>query len=118
MAAQYSILRERDDGDFDHVMVIETDNEDGSTEKTEELISVVPAADKNFPYGRPSNEEVEDANRQERNNALTDSDWWACSDLTMTQEQISYRSALRDLPTHANWPNLEPEDWPTNPIGN
>jgi hypothetical protein len=27
----------------------------------------------------------------------------------------TYRQALRDLPTHANWPNLEDGDWPTKP---
>jgi len=27
----------------------------------------------------------------------------------------TYRQALRDLPTHENWPNLEDADWPTKP---
>ena len=35
--------------------------------------------------------------RWERNNRLEDTDWWAVSDRTMTQEQIAYRQALRDI---------------------
>ena len=33
---------------------------------------------------------------------------------TLTEWQ-TYRQQLRDLPTHSNWPYLEPEDWPTKP---
>ena len=28
---------------------------------------------------------------------------------------LTYRQALRDLPSHSNWPNLETNDWPTKP---
>ena len=35
--------------------------------------------------------------RWERNNRLEDTDWWALSDRTMTQAQINYRQALRDI---------------------
>jgi hypothetical protein len=27
----------------------------------------------------------------------------------------TYRQALRDLPSHTNWPNLADADWPTKP---
>lgn len=54
-------------------------------------------------------------NRSNRNNLLTETDWWAVSDRTMTSEQTTYRAALRDLPTHSNWPHLEDDDWPTKP---
>ena len=54
-------------------------------------------------------------NRSDRNNLLTETDWWAVSDRTMTSEQTAYRTALRDLPTHSNWPHLEDDDWPTKP---
>ena len=33
----------------------------------------------------------------------------------MTQAEIDYRQALRDITTHSNWPNLNPEDWPVKP---
>ncbi len=42
--------------------------------------------------------------RQERNQKLTETDWWAVSDRTMTAEQTAYRNELRDLP--ANSPNV------------
>ncbi len=55
-----------------------------------------------------------------RNEKLLDTDWWASSDLTMTQEQKDYRKALRDLPSTAS-PELDEAgqltgvDWPTKP---
>lgn len=54
-------------------------------------------------------------NRQKRDALLTETDWWASSDLTITEEQRSYRQQLRDITDHANWPNLEDSDWPTKP---
>jgi len=36
--------------------------------------------------------------RKERNHKLHETDWWAVSDRKMTQAQIDYRQALRDLP--------------------
>ena len=58
---------------------------------------------------------VENNNRTQRNNLLSETDWWASSDLTMTAEQTAYRQALRDITSHANWPHLEDADWPTKP---
>lgn len=55
------------------------------------------------------------SNRSQRDKLLTETDWWAVSDRTMTSEQTDYRSSLRDLPTHSNWPHLEDSDWPTKP---
>ena len=31
----------------------------------------------------------------------------------MTDKMKKYRQALRDLPTHENWPDLQESDWPT-----
>ena len=58
--------------------------------------------------------------RQERNRRITETDWWAGQDLTMTQEQLDYRQALRDLPSTAS-PTLDEKGnltnvtWPTKP---
>ncbi len=55
--------------------------------------------------------------RNIRNDLLSQSDWTQQPDVpeeTRTKWQ-SYRQALRDLPTHENWPNLEQSDWPTKP---
>ena len=54
-------------------------------------------------------------NRNERDRRIAATDWWASSDLTMTAEQTAYRQALRDITTHANWPHLSEDDWPTKP---
>jgi len=44
--------------------------------------------------------------REQRNHLLQQSDWMAVSDRTMTQAQIDYRQALRDLPATAD-PQLD-----------
>lgn len=54
-------------------------------------------------------------NRNQRNNLLTETDFYALSDVTMSTEMQTYRQALRDLPSHSNWPHLEDSDWPTKP---
>ena len=58
--------------------------------------------------------------REQRNSKLSETDWWASSDLIMTQEQKDYRTALRDLPLTAS-PELDEDGqltgvtWPTKP---
>ncbi len=50
--------------------------------------------------------------RAMRNTKLKETDWWAVGDRTMTQEQIDYRQALRDITeTYSSredvvWPEL------------
>ena len=51
--------------------------------------------------------------REERNRLLYGTDWWASSDLEMSQDQIDYRQALRDLP--ANTADPHNPTWPTAP---
>lgn len=53
--------------------------------------------------------------RETRNHLLSSTDFYGLSDVTMSSEMTSFRQALRDLPTHENWPNLEDADWPTAP---
>ena len=55
------------------------------------------------------------SHRSTRDNKLAETDWNAMSDVTMADNMKTYRQALRDLPTHSNWPNLEDADWPTKP---
>ena len=54
-------------------------------------------------------------NRERRDELLFETDWWAVQDRTMTQAETDYRQALRDITSHANWPNLGDDDWPTKP---
>jgi DnaJ-domain-containing protein 1 len=56
--------------------------------------------------------------REQRNQLLQQSDWMAVADRTMTQAQIDYRQALRDLPETADPQldengNLTNVTWPT-----
>ena len=53
--------------------------------------------------------------RSTRDSKLAETDWTALSDVTMADNMKTYRQALRDLPTHKNWPNLGDDDWPTKP---
>jgi hypothetical protein len=53
--------------------------------------------------------------RNTRASLLAETDFYALSDVTMTDAMTAYRQALRDLPSHSNWPNLEDSDWPTKP---
>jgi hypothetical protein len=54
-------------------------------------------------------------NRTRRNSMLAETDWWALSDVTMTEAQAAYRQALRDITDHVNFPHLVDEDWPVQP---
>ncbi len=59
------------------------------------------------------------ANRATRNQLLSDSDWTQIADSALTDEAkalwVTYRTALRDITSHADWPNLADADWPTKP---
>jgi hypothetical protein len=51
--------------------------------------------------------------REERNRKLAETDWWASSDLTMTEEQTAYRQALRDITE--DYSSLDDVEWPDKP---
>ena len=54
--------------------------------------------------------------RLTRNNLLSETDFYALSDVTMTDAMKTYRQALRDITAHSNFPhNLTDDDWPTKP---
>jgi hypothetical protein len=58
----------------------------------------------------------EEIQRLHREFLLVDTDFLAgLSDRPLSDEMRDYRQALRDITTHANWPNLNDEDWPTKP---
>ena len=66
-------------------------------------------------YQKHVDTQAAERNRNMRDNLIAKTDWWASSDLTMTDEQTAYRQELRDITTHSNWPHLEDSDWPTEP---
>ena len=51
--------------------------------------------------------------RSERDRLLTDTDWRATSDRTLTDNWRDYRQALRDIPTQTDPYNIT---WPTAPM--
>ena len=51
--------------------------------------------------------------RAERDRLIAATDWWASSDLTMTDAQTAYRQALRDITDSAS--SLDDVTWPTAP---
>lgn len=51
--------------------------------------------------------------RAERNALLAETDWWALSDRTMSDEERAYREALRNVPQQSGFP--ETVTWPTKP---
>jgi hypothetical protein len=53
--------------------------------------------------------------RTDRDQRIALTDWTGMSDVTMTSDMTTYRQALRDITIHANFPDLEKEDWPTSP---
>ena len=55
------------------------------------------------------------SNRTKRDGLLSDTDYFALTDVTMDAPMTTYRQALRDITTHANWPDLADDDWPTKP---
>ena len=58
--------------------------------------------------------------REQRNQLLSQTDWWATTDRTMSNDQQIYRQKLRDLPANTT-PSLDSDGqltnvtWPTKP---
>ena len=53
--------------------------------------------------------------RSQRDTLLAETDWTGMSDVTMVSAMTTYRQALRDITAHADFPNLDDNDWPTKP---
>ena len=58
---------------------------------------------------------VAESNRTKRDGLLAATDYFALTDVTMDAAMTTYRQALRDVTSHANFPNLDDADWPTKP---
>lgn len=65
---------------------------------------------------------LEASSRKHRDRLLAETDYMALTDVPLSSEMTTYRQSLRDITTHANWPNLVyPDmdgtggDWPTKP---
>ena len=80
---------------------------DNETKEAEGLTWVEPT-----PVEKTAEQQLDEL-RRERNYKLSETDWWALSDVTMTDEQASYRQALRDITE--TYSSLDNVVWPTNP---
>jgi hypothetical protein len=85
------------------------------SEYTSEDGTVVTKAEQEEAYLAKKTAEAEKAVRTKRDGLLAETDWMALTDVTMSAEMTAYRQALRDITTHANFPNLEEADWPVKP---
>tara|TARA_B100000780_G_scaffold90455_1_gene62525 strand:+ start:295 stop:801 length:507 start_codon:yes stop_codon:yes gene_type:complete len=58
-------------------------------------------------------------NRTDRDSRLATCDWVAIKSLeagaSVPSAWVTYRTALRDITAHSNWPDLDAGDWPTAP---
>ena len=70
---------------------------------------------KDLDAQKPSAEKQLEILRAERNRLLFETDWWASSDLTMTDAQKKYRQDLRDITK--TFSSLDDKDFefPTKP---
>ena len=72
---------------------------------------------RHFPIAEKTAEEqtAEDAKsaREVRDSLLAETDFYALSDVTMSEEMTAYRTALRNIPQQEGFPNSI--TWPTKP---
>lgn len=61
----------------------------------------------------PTSDEKAVTIRAKRNALLKQTDWWAVQDRTMSQAEIDYRQALRDITDQPTFPDSVV--WPTKP---
>ena len=66
----------------------------------------------NIAAAQPSDEDKWVMVRQQRDSLLHECDWWASSDLSISDAQKAYRKALRDIPTQSDVDDIT---WPDKP---
>ena len=87
-------------------MFADTTDEDGVT---------TTKAEHETAYQAGLDAKVAESNRTKRDGLLAATDYFALTDVTMDAPMTTYRQALRDVTSHANFPNLDDADWPTKP---
>ena len=86
----------------------------GNVEMSDEEHAARVADEKVWEDAKPSR--AFDGLRFERNEKLAETDFYANSDVTMSDDMKAYRKALRDLPTsYNNSTILGTITWPTKP---
>ena len=87
-------------------MFADTTDEDGVT---------TTKAEHEAAYQATLDAKAAEAVRAKRDTLLAATDYLALTDNTLDDITSTYRQALRDITTHANFPHLAEEDWPTKP---
>ena len=87
-------------------MFADTTDEDGVT---------TTKAEHETAYQAKLDAEAAKSVRTQRDSKLAETDFYALSDVTMSAAMTTYRQALRDITSHANFPYLNDADWPTKP---
>ena len=86
---------------------------------TDDEGNLVTKTDQENDYQARLNSEAAASVRTQRDAKLAESDWMviksAETGIALATEWATYRQALRDITTHANFPNLEEADWPVAP---
>ena len=76
-------------------------------------------ADQEAAYQADLDSKAAESVRTQRDAKLAESDWMviksAETGIALAAEWATYRQALRDITTHANFPNLEEANWPVAP---
>ncbi len=88
--------------------------EDGLVEVSDNVwCGQVQQSDGSFANPTQSDSDKLEVLRDARNSLLSETDWWASSDLTMTSAQTTYRQDLRDITKTAT--SVDDVKWPTKP---
>jgi len=86
---------------------------------TDEDGNLVTKTDQENDYQARLNSEAAASVRTQRDAKLAESDWMviksAETGVVLATEWATYRQALRDITTHANFPYLQDSDWPEAP---
>ena len=70
-------------------------------QEKDDIVAMQPTTDEKWVYIR-----------SQRDMLLRECDWWASSDLTMSDAQKKYRQDLRDIPSQSDVDNIT---WPSKP---
>ena len=85
------------------------------TEYTDENGNTVTVESQKTAYTEKINSQVGTQVRSTRDQLLSETDYLALSDNTLTTEMATYRQALRDITSHSSFPFLSDSDWPVKP---
>lgn len=89
---------------------------DNKTHRLTETVENVDGAWKQKWVQKQLPEDRASANaRRHRDQLLSETDYFALTDVTMGAAMTTYRQALRDITNHVNFPYMEEADWPVKP---